>query len=433
MSSPAISVRSLGKRYVVNHALEPAPYRTLRDSLARTVTAPLRRLRGGTNGNREEFWALDDVSFDVQAGEVVGIIGRNGAGKSTLLKVLSQITQPTKGEVELRGRVGSLLEVGTGFHPELTGRENIFMNGAILGMSRLEIQRNFDAIVDFAEIAQFLDTPVKRYSSGMYVRLAFAVAAHLQPEILIVDEVLAVGDANFQQKCLGRMRDVSRSGRTVLFVSHNMGAIDTLCDRAIVLSAGRVSFTGSSNDAVRRYYRDLEASNGQLCLDQIVRLPPLRPVIKQVTFHDGDGHAVQSVATGRPLSIRITYEDQRPLTDAYFGLTIQNAAGTKLIWLQTRLQQGRLPDLPPTGTVTCEVPALPLVPGNYFIDVGCGCGATQIDFVERAAPLEIVAADFFGTGRLPTSRQAAVLLKATWHSSMSAPINTNAAMADRAL
>ncbi|MGH7138472.1 MAG: ABC transporter ATP-binding protein, partial [Pirellulales bacterium] len=200
----------------------------------------------------------------MQPGEVVGIIGRNGAGKSTLLKVLSRITAPTSGEVEINGRVGSLLEVGTGFHPELTGRENIFMNGAILGMRRREIQANFDAIVDFAEIGPFLDTPVKRYSSGMYVRLAFAVAAYLQPEILIVDEVLAVGDAAFQNKCLGRMQDVSRSGRTVLFVSHNMAAISTLCDRAVLLAGGRLRFDGPAPETITRYYRDLdEVRDGQ--------------------------------------------------------------------------------------------------------------------------------------------------------------------------
>ena len=253
MSSAAISIRNLGKRYRVNHAVERAPYRTLRDSLARAATATWRRLRGETNGASEDFWALKDVEFDVQPGEVVGIIGRNGAGKSTLLKILSRITSPTTGEVEINGRVGSLLEVGTGFHPELTGRENIYMNGSILGMTRQEIRRNFDAIIEFSGVEQFLDTPVKRYSSGMYVRLAFAVAAHLESEILIVDEVLAVGDMAFQKKCVGKLEDVSRHGRTVLFVSHNMAAVRKLCNRAVVLQMGRVAQDADVNDAVSLY------------------------------------------------------------------------------------------------------------------------------------------------------------------------------------
>ncbi len=251
----AIIVEDLRKRYVINHE---RPSDTLRDTLARGV----KKLgtfwrKNPTTGSpsREEFWALRDVSFEVKTGEVVGIIGRNGAGKSTLLKILSRITEPTSGRVTLRGRVASLLEVGTGFHPELSGRENIFLNGAILGMRRAEIRSKFDDIVAFAEVERFLDTPVKYYSSGMYVRLAFAVAAHLEPEILIVDEVLAVGDARFQQKCLGKMHAVADSGRTVLFVSHNLGTIQSLCHRCVLLEQGRVVFTGEPGEAVARYTR----------------------------------------------------------------------------------------------------------------------------------------------------------------------------------
>ncbi len=253
----AIRVENLGKRYQVCETEERGSfgYRTLRDDLVRMVTAPVRRLRGTAAAKFTDFWALRDVGFEVSPGEVVGIIGRNGAGKSTLLKVLSRITKPTEGRVELRGRVGSLLEVGTGFHPELTGRENIYLNGAILGMSRREIAAKFDEIVAFAEVEKFLDTPVKRYSSGMYVRLAFAVAAYLEPEILIVDEVLAVGDMAFQRKCMGRMHEVGQAGATVLFVSHNMPAIETLCDRAILLDAGRVVHDGEVPDTVGEYRR----------------------------------------------------------------------------------------------------------------------------------------------------------------------------------
>jgi len=264
MSDYVIKVENLGKTYQIRHKQER--YTALRDVLAdgaknagRTL---LRRNHHSAPETREEFWALNDVSFEVKQGERLGIIGRNGAGKSTLLKVLSRITQPTRGEVRLRGRVASLLEVGTGFHPELTGRENIFLNGAILGMSREEIRRKFDEIVAFAEVEKFLDTPVKRYSSGMYVRLAFAVAAHLEPEILLVDEVLAVGDFVFQEKCLGKMKDVSQiGGRTVLFVSHNMGAIESLCQSAILIEGGKNIFHGTSRDVVLQYTKKIGLSS----------------------------------------------------------------------------------------------------------------------------------------------------------------------------
>ena len=254
----ACRIDNLGKEYRIQRFGSSGNfgYRTLREDLVRLGKAPLRMLRGQSSHEQfEPFWALREVSFDVQTGEVVGVIGRNGAGKSTLLKILSRITKPTTGSVEIRGRVGSLLEVGTGFHPELTGRENIYLNGAILGMSRLEIERKFDEIVAFAEVEQFLETPVKRYSSGMHVRLAFAVAAHLEPEILIVDEVLAVGDMAFQRKCLGRMQEVGRSGTTVLFVSHNMAAVETLCTRAILLDGGRVVRQGEVVELLGEYRR----------------------------------------------------------------------------------------------------------------------------------------------------------------------------------
>ena len=251
MSKPIIQVENLSKQYRIG-AREEA-YSTFRESLTGAIKAPFQRLRRNGSTPDDTVWALKDVSFEVQPGEVVGIIGRNGAGKSTLLKVLSRITEPTTGSIKLYGRVASLLEVGTGFHPELTGRENIYLNGAILGMARTDIARQFDAIVDFAEVEKFIDTPVKRYSSGMYLRLAFAVAAHLEPEILVVDEVLAVGDAVFQKKCLGKMGDVAKEGRTVLFVSHNMTAVQTLCSKAIQLKHGEVQHSGTTNQVINNY------------------------------------------------------------------------------------------------------------------------------------------------------------------------------------
>jgi lipopolysaccharide transport system ATP-binding protein len=261
MTASMIAVEHVGKRYALRHRHDDAAYQTLRDALAGWARSPWRRLRPGArrHATTDDFWALRDVSFDVDAGDVVGVIGRNGAGKSTLLKILSRITEPTEGRVTLSGRAASLLEVGTGFHPELTGRENIYLNGAILGMTRAEIRRNFDSIVAFAEVAEFLDTPVKRYSSGMYVRLAFAVAAHLEPDILIVDEVLAVGDAEFQKKSLGKMHEVSRGGRTVLFVSHNMAAVQALCKSAIWLDRGRVAATGETSGVIAKYLHGIQA------------------------------------------------------------------------------------------------------------------------------------------------------------------------------
>ena len=271
MSEPIISVENLGKKYLINHQVAKQSYKSLRETVTNGSKALVKRLASrSTNDSaasaqhaKEEFWALKDVSFDVQQGEVLGVVGRNGAGKSTLLKVLSRITEPTEGRVRIRGRMASLLEVGTGFHPELSGRENIFLNGSILGMSKAEIQRKFDEIVAFAEIEQFLDTPVKRYSSGMYVRLAFSVAAHLDPEILIVDEVLAVGDAQFQAKCLGKMKEVSRGeGRTVLFVSHNLSTIKALCSSGVLLRKGHLSFVGKTNELLEKYVSSDTASLG---------------------------------------------------------------------------------------------------------------------------------------------------------------------------
>jgi lipopolysaccharide transport system ATP-binding protein len=308
-----IKVENLGKKYIIGHQKQRYDD-SLRDAMTHTARGIWQRIRHPLSPNREsidleELWALKDINFEVQQGERVGIIGRNGAGKSTLLKILSRITEPTTGKVRIKGRVSSLLEVGTGFHPELTGRENIFLNGAILGMSRQEIKRKFDEIIAFAELEKFLDTPVKRYSSGMYVRLAFAVAAHLEPEILIVDEVLAVGDAQFQKKCLGKMENVAKEGRTVLFVSHNMQAVKQLCRIGIVLKNGSIAYNGMATKAVEEYLHNDCASTSLKNLSNMIASLPEDPVFKleNITITQ-KGLPVDIVENGKPLEIAIEYE-----------------------------------------------------------------------------------------------------------------------------
>ncbi|MBN1147313.1 MAG: ABC transporter ATP-binding protein [Anaerolineales bacterium] len=309
MSELAIRVDRLSKRYRIGQGAR-APYKTLRESLVGLLAAPVNRLRSKTQARdgEDHIWALKDVSFEVNHGEVVGIIGRNGAGKSTLLKILSRITEPTGGSVDLYGRVGSLLEVGTGFHPELTGRENIYLNGAILGMRRAEIERKFDEIVAFAEVEKFIDTPVKFYSSGMYVRLAFAVAAHLEPEILLVDEVLAVGDAAFQKKCLGKMGDVAKEGRTVLFVSHNMTAIRNLCERVIWLHEGQIRQKGSTIETTEAYLQQTVRVDSMADIDRLIKLLPEDPAIRlEVVRICQDDKEDNFVFNGKPVDIELKY------------------------------------------------------------------------------------------------------------------------------
>lgn len=330
---PAIEVSGLSKRYVIQHE---SRHDNLRDTLHHSARKLWRKYRWGTSFNTEEFWALRDVSFAVQPGEVVGIIGRNGAGKSTLLKILSRITEPTAGKVTIRGRVASLLEVGTGFHPELSGRENIFLNGAILGMSRAEIRKKFDEIVAFSEVEKFIDTPVKRYSSGMYVRLAFAVAAHLDPEILIVDEVLAVGDAQFQKKCLGKMQDVARGhGRTVLFVSHNSSAIRHLCSRALWLSDGKLHAHGPTNQILQAYHQvKRDSPGGRGMVDLATRSTTAgndTARLLHVGLFGKNTEPQDSFGVGEAFTMHIRLEVLRPLVDFIVGFTINTQDGQPIL------------------------------------------------------------------------------------------------------
>jgi lipopolysaccharide transport system ATP-binding protein len=390
MPAPVISVEHLSKRYLVGHRTERTldeQYPNLRDMLERTLRNSVRkavdivRVRQIVQGDEvEEFWALKDVSFEVQEGEVLGIIGRNGAGKSTLLKILSRITEPTLGRVTLRGRVASLLEVGTGFHPELTGRENIYLNGAILGMNRAEIRKKFDEIVAFAEVETFLDTPVKRYSSGMYVRLAFAVAAHLEPEILVVDEVLAVGDAEFQKKCLGKMNEVShREGRTVLFVSHNMRAVTQLTDRAILLSRGSIAHEGRAQSVVQSY---LGPSPQRGIVEFDLRDEPRR--------FEGTGAArILSLRFSRsapvfefnePLSYRIEIKAERKIHRVRANMTIYTRDGTPAGCCDGTELAGLTAG--ETREMTVTLPPCRLSPGSYYCAVSIGEGDRFTGLVE---------------------------------------------------
>ncbi len=407
---PAISIENLGKRYIVDRESRASGgYSTLRESLSVLAAAPLRRLSGGRRTRRAEFWALQDVSFEVRPGEVVGIIGRNGAGKSTLLKILSQITKPTKGAAVLHGRVGSLLEVGTGFHPELTGRENIFLNGSILGMRRTEIQRKFNEIVEFAEIEPFLDTPVKRYSSGMYVRLAFAVAAHLEPEILIIDEVLAVGDAGFQHKCIEKIRQVAREGRTILFVSHNFATVQQLCHRGIVLQGGKVQFDGPSSAAVQHLVtvgQQLANTTISTRTDRrgagLVRFDSVRAIDRQRTE--------TSVATGEPACFEVALRQQAeelPAARADVAIVFRDLHGNCLTTLSTHFIGQSQTLTSKQTTVQFLVERFPLHAGRYRLDLWCATGAVEQDYIQDAAFVEVRSGSYYGEVRdlrLPQSQ-----------------------------
>jgi lipopolysaccharide transport system ATP-binding protein len=383
MSQPVITVSGLGKRYYLSHEKRSD---TLRDSITQGFRGLLRRLSsaGVAAPEGEEFWALRDVSFEVQQGDVVGIIGRNGAGKSTLLKILSRITEPTTGRASIRGRVASLLEVGTGFHPELSGRENIFLNGAILGMSRAEITRKFDEIVAFAEVERFLDTQVKHYSSGMYVRLAFSVAAHLEPEILIVDEVLAVGDAQFQKKCLGKMSEVARnSGRTVLFVSHNTSALQAICRTGLWLQAGRVMQGGLITECLGAYL-----GSGS----ETATFSPsstAKPHITSVELERG------ALAHGR-FRLNVGFKSPFPLGRPVIGITLQSKHGQPLAGSNGRMMGERWnPPAMSEGIITAEIDPLPLHSDTYRASVYLGDAAQDYDQKLDALEFDYVSPNFY--------------------------------------
>lgn len=412
MSEPAIRASGVSKRYKLGVR---EPYVTLREAIVRSVRGLTRR---GEPGADTALWALKDVSFEVQPGEVVGVIGRNGAGKSTLLKILSRITEPTEGTVDLYGRVGSLLEVGTGFHPELSGRENVFLNGAILGMKRREIVAKFDEIVAFAGVERFVDTPVKHYSSGMYMRLAFAVAANLEPDVLVVDEVLAVGDAEFQRKCLGKMSEVARGGRTVLFVSHNMAAIEQLCSRAILLDGGALSLDADVRSVLEAYTRSI-ATPASRSLEHVkTRSGAGGARFSEFWLEDCAGAPVDAGRAGHELRLRsrIISTSAAPLRNCRISFGIHDVFGSPLIVLATDLVDGRALEVPSPGEATCKLPRCPLTEGLYRVTLFLECNGVVEDWLQQALELRVESGDYYGTGRtVPASWQGrSVLVDHAW-------------------
>jgi lipopolysaccharide transport system ATP-binding protein len=421
MSNSIISIENLSKSYLVGHQVRRERYATLRDSIGREVRNFGRKMVDFSRGRQiiqgdtvEEFWALKDVNLEVEQGEVIGIIGRNGAGKSTLLKILSRITEPTNGRVKLKGRVASLLEVGTGFHPELTGRENVYLNGAVLGMTRAEIKRKFDEIIAFAEIEEFLDTPVKRYSSGMYVRLAFSVAAHLEPEILVVDEVLAVGDAEFQRKCLGKMQDVaSTQGRTILFVSHSMAAIDAMCNRALLLTRGRCAALGETADVLQAYLHDVGRLSEAPLEKRADREGSGDIRFVSASLEQSGRKPVLAFQCGAESILHLVMKNGTSSTfrNLNISLGINNEMGQRIALLDTELIDAPISIVPPGElSVRMIMPRLQLIPGRYRLTMHCSINGDVVDWIRDAIVFDVEAADFYGTGRLPPANQGQFLL-----------------------
>jgi lipopolysaccharide transport system ATP-binding protein len=427
MSDIVIRAERLSKLYKIGVLKQR--HDTLRDQLVHSVKSLFSR--NGRYSHQlppessiDTIWALRDLSFEVKQGEVVGLVGRNGAGKSTLLKILSRITEPTSGRAEIYGRVGSLLEVGTGFHAELTGRENVYLNGAILGMRRAEINRKFDEIVAFAETEKFIDTPVKRYSSGMYVRLAFAVAAHLEPEILVVDEVLAVGDVAFQKKCLGKMADIARQGRTVLFVSHNMAAVQGLCSRACLLSAGQIIGEGLPTEVVRRYVAETSQASLASLEERKDRQGTGKIRFVKVYIVDDKGRRIDTALCGQDIGIVVSYRarDHQPVSLLDIHITFYTSLGQFMFTCSSEGSGSPFAVLPASGEVVCHIPELPLAPGRYVFNLFSTVGGEIVDWVQQAGYVDVAAGDYFGTGQLKTHEDG-FLVKHKW--SVRTPVLTS--------
>jgi lipopolysaccharide transport system ATP-binding protein len=415
MNDVAIRIENLGKQYKIGARQES--YRTLRETLTGFFAYPFRHRHNGRHRSKaENFWALKNISFEIKTGEVVGIIGRNGAGKTTLLKVLSRITEPTVGLAEVHGRVGSLLEVGTGFHPELTGRENIYLNGAILGMKKAEIDRKFDDIVAFAEVGKFLDTPVKRYSSGMYIRLAFAVAANLEPDILLVDEVLAVGDAVFQKKCLGKMDEVAKGGRTVLFVSHNMEAVLNLCENCFVLNDGALVFQGPTEEALKFYLDSssdyFSSSAPHILYQAIVEASDKKAPITSIEVFDKSSKPKPIIYTWDDIILRINYFLESDVSHGTIILEIRDFKQQRLIVMDSGL---KIPLKKGGHHVDCFIPRLPLAAGRYYLGIGIAISNSQWLWRNiNLSAFEVHGKDVFELGRPPTSSRMIFAINHKW-------------------
>jgi lipopolysaccharide transport system ATP-binding protein len=423
MKAPVvIDAENLSKRYRIGlkDEMHDSVVREMLDLLASPIKN-FRRLRNlysfsdSAEHERDIIWAVRDMSFRVTQGEVVGIIGRNGSGKTTLLRLLSGITDPTGGRAEIFGRVGALLAVGTGFHKELTGRENVYLNGTILGMRKREIDAKFDEIVDFSGVETFIDTPVKRYSSGMLVRLGFAVAAYLEPEILMIDEVLAVGDAEFQRKCLGKMDEVARGGRTVLFVSHNMESIAGLCQRTIHIDGGRIVADGPSDEVIRDYLASMyHVIDTTSLAERRDRAGDGTLRITGFELRNKKGESIPFAMSGEDIQFVFTYTSRKkPLRNVSFGFWIIDDQGKKLIILYTEHTNSDFSQLPPEGKIVCEIPELPLMPGIYHMNINALIGRTKADQVFNAAKFEVVSGDYYGTGR-PLHEEGVFLCRHHW-------------------
>jgi lipopolysaccharide transport system ATP-binding protein len=421
--APIIEVRNLSKKYQLGTGISPEGNirEVIMEALLKPWIAPRRPAENSDRSSQSRsLWALKDINLEIEEGEVLGIIGHNGAGKTTLLKILSRITDPTEGYAKVRGRLASLLEVGTGSHPELTGRENIYLNGAILGMRKAEIDAKFEEIVEFSEIREFLDTPVKRYSTGMFVRLAFAVAAHLDPEILVVDEVLAVGDTAFQRKCIGKMGEVSRGGRTVLFVSHNLSAVESLCRRGIVLRQGRLVFSGTAKEAIAYYLQHLgdQGSNSQSHIIELSGLPrsaPWAPYLKRMEFYTDDGRPLdRGLRLGARLKIRVVF-DLRTTTPSFeVKLGFDNAYGQRIFCAYSAFEPTRpLESRCGEAAFVCDIPSFTLMPGEYRIGLTLYVGNGRVDVLDEAARLTVLPTDFYGTGKAPD--QGVCVLRQRWY------------------
>lgn len=403
MSERAISVEGIGKRFQIGHQKSG----DFRQSFRNIIHGRFSKY------HKDYFWALKDISFEVKKGDAVGIIGRNGAGKSTLLKILSRITRPTEGRFIIEGRVSSLLEVGTGFHAELTGRENIFLNGTILGMKRAEVRAKLDEIVDFSGVEEFLDTPVKHYSSGMKVRLAFSVAAHLEPEILIIDEVLAVGDAEFQKKCLGKMEDVTGQGRTVLFVSHNMAAVSNLCNKGILIDKGKLIDYSDTNTIVNIYTYSNRKNLDSPLNSRTDRIGNFKLKFTDFKIIDNSGNEIQELIAGEDYCFRIYFNLKHPVKDVIFRLQVITEENYILFTLNNFHSSSPFNLITTSGYVECFIKDLPLNQGKYYVNLQCLVGRDISDEIHSAFSFPVLKGDFFGTGKLPSIRQG-ILLHHNW-------------------